>query len=114
MQHRQLLLLLFQVLHHLRRSFRQKLLIAQLALPTGDAPLDLFHFSLQSFAECERLKREMEKIERGIAGGQRQLGNEQFLAKAPPQVVENLKKQQQELAVLHQKTQSKLNELGCG
>jgi hypothetical protein len=27
--------------------------------------------------------------------------------------VENLKKQQQELAVLHQKTQSKLNELGC-
>jgi valyl-tRNA synthetase len=64
-------------------------------------------------AECERLKKEMEKIERGIAGGQRQLGNEQFLAKAPQQVVENLKKQQHELAVLHQKTQSKLNELGC-
>jgi valyl-tRNA synthetase len=64
-------------------------------------------------AECERLKKEMEKIEKGIASGQRQLGNEQFLAKAPAQVVENLKKQQQELAVLHQKTQSKLNELGC-
>jgi valyl-tRNA synthetase len=64
-------------------------------------------------AECERLKKEMEKIEKGIASGQRQLGNEQFLAKAPVQVVENLKKQQQELAVLHQKTQSKLNELGC-
>ena len=63
--------------------------------------------------ECERLKKEMEKIEKGIATGQRQLGNEQFLAKAPAQVVENLKKQQQELAVLHQKTQSKLNELGC-
>jgi valyl-tRNA synthetase len=65
-------------------------------------------------AECERLKKEIEKIEKGIASGQRQLGNEQFLAKAPPQVVENLRKQQQELAVLHQKTQSKLNELGCG
>lgn len=64
-------------------------------------------------AECERLKKEMEKIEKGIAAGQRQLGNEQFLAKAPAQVVENLKKQQQELAVLHQKNQSKLNELGC-
>jgi valyl-tRNA synthetase len=64
-------------------------------------------------AECERLKKEMEKIEKGITTGQRQLGNEQFLAKAPPQVVENLRKQQQELAVLHQKTQSKLNELGC-
>ncbi len=64
-------------------------------------------------AECERLKKEMEKIEKGIATGQRQLGNEQFLAKAPAQVVENLKKQQQELGVLHQKTQSKLNDLGC-
>jgi valyl-tRNA synthetase len=64
-------------------------------------------------AECERLKKEMEKIEKGIATGQRQLGNEQFLAKAPALVVENLKKQQQELAVLHQKTQSKLNELEC-
>ena len=65
-------------------------------------------------SECERLKKEMEKIEKGIASGQRQLGNEQFLAKAPAQVVENLKKQQQELAVLHQKTRSKQNELGCG
>ena len=64
-------------------------------------------------AECQRLKKEMEKIEKGIATGQRQLGNEQYLAKAPPQVVENLRKQQQELAVLHQKTQSKLQELGC-
>ena len=64
-------------------------------------------------AECQRLKKEMEKIEKGIASGQRQLGNEQYLAKAPPQVVENLRKQQQELAVLHQKTQSKLHELGC-
>jgi valyl-tRNA synthetase len=65
-------------------------------------------------AECERLKKEMEKIEKGIASGQRQLGNEQFLAKAPAQVVQDLKKQQLELAVLHQKTRSKLNELGCG
>jgi len=65
-------------------------------------------------AECDRLKKELERIEKGIAGGQRQLGNEQFLSKAPPQVVENLRKQQQELAVLQGKTQSKLKELGCG
>ena len=65
-------------------------------------------------AECDRLKKELEKIEKGIAGGQRQLSNDQFLAKAPPQVVENLRKQQQELAVLQGKTQSKLKELGCG
>ena len=34
-------------------------------------------------AECERLKKELEKFEKGIGSGQRQLGNEQFLAKAP-------------------------------
>ena len=65
-------------------------------------------------AECERLRKELEKIERGIASGQKQLGNEQFLAKAPPNVVESLRKQQQELAVLQQKTKSKMSELGCG
>jgi len=64
-------------------------------------------------AECERLKKELEKIEKGISSGQRQLGNEQFLAKAPANVVENLRKQQQELAVLQAKTLSKLTELGC-
>ncbi len=64
-------------------------------------------------AECERLKKELDKIDKGITSGQRQLGNQQFLAKAPANVVENLRKQQQELALLHEKTQSKLKELGC-
>ena len=64
--------------------------------------------------ECDRLKKELEKIEKGITSGQRQLGNEQFLAKAPAVVVDNLRKQQQELAVMLTKTQSKLKELGCG
>jgi valyl-tRNA synthetase len=64
--------------------------------------------------ECDRLKKELEKIEKGITSGQRQLSNEQFLAKAPAVVVENLRKQQQELAVMLTKTQSKLRELGCG
>jgi len=65
-------------------------------------------------AECERLRKEMERLEKAIGSGQRQLGNEQFLAKAPQNVVENLRKQQQELAVLQEKTVSKLKELGCG
>jgi valyl-tRNA synthetase len=65
-------------------------------------------------AECERLKKELEKIEKGIASGQKQLGNGQFLAKAPANVVENLRKQQEELAVLQEKTKSKMRELGCG
>jgi len=64
-------------------------------------------------AECERQKKELERLDKAIANGQRQLGNEQFLAKAPQNVVENLKKQQMELAVLKEKTVSKLRELGC-
>ncbi len=64
-------------------------------------------------AECERLKKELERLERNIASGQRQLGNPQFREKAPANVVDNLLKQQQEMAVLHEKAVSKLKELGC-
>jgi valyl-tRNA synthetase len=63
-------------------------------------------------AERERLKKELEKIERDIANGERQLSNEQFLAKAPPPVVEGLRKRAAELQVLREKTSSKLKELG--
>jgi valyl-tRNA synthetase len=73
----------------------------------------IFEQKIDVAAECDRLKKELEKIERGIGSGQRQLDNEQFLAKAPPIVVQNLRRQQQELAVMLTKTQSKLKELGC-
>jgi len=61
--------------------------------------------------ERERLKKELERIEKEIANGQRQLGNQQFLTKAPSHVVEGIRKRAQELAVLREKTQSKLEEL---
>jgi valyl-tRNA synthetase len=64
-------------------------------------------------AECGRLKKELEKIEKGIANGQKQLGNEQFLGKAPASVVEGLRQQQAELAILQEKTLGKMKELGC-
>jgi valyl-tRNA synthetase len=64
-------------------------------------------------AECERLKKELDKMEKEFANNQRQLGNEQFLAKAPAKVVEGLRTRAQELAVLQEKTKSKLKELAC-
>ena len=64
-------------------------------------------------AECERLKKELGKMEKEFANNQRQLGNEQFLAKAPEKVVEGLRRRAQELTVLIDKTKSKMNELGC-
>ncbi len=64
-------------------------------------------------AECERLKKELEKLGKEIAGADRQLGNEGFLAKAPANVVEGLRKQKAEKEVLRDKTESKRKEMGC-
>jgi valyl-tRNA synthetase len=62
-------------------------------------------------AERERLTKELEKIEKEQTNGQRQLSNEQFLAKAPAKVVEGLKTRAEELRVLREKTLAKLKEL---
>ncbi len=62
-------------------------------------------------AERARLQKELEKIEKEIANGQRQLGNQQFLAKAPAQIVEGIRKRAQELEMLRTKTRTALSEL---
>ncbi len=62
-------------------------------------------------AERARLKKELEQIEKEIGNGQRQLSNEQFLSKAPPKVVEGMRKRSTELEVLREKIGSKLREL---
>ncbi len=90
--------------------------LAKLAGSRSTARFDvhvIYEHKIDVASECDRLKKELDKIEKGIGNGQRQLGNKQFLAKAPQNVVENLRKQQQELAVLKDKTVSKLKELGC-
>jgi valyl-tRNA synthetase len=61
--------------------------------------------------ERERLTKELEKIEREIGNGQRQLSNEGFLAKAPAHIVEGLRRRAAELQILRDKTNSALNEL---
>jgi valyl-tRNA synthetase len=63
-------------------------------------------------AERERLTKELDKIEKQLASAQARLGNEQFLSKAPPHVVEGLRKQVEELTVLGEKVVAKLKELG--
>ena len=54
-------------------------------------------------AERERLNKELEQMEKEIANSTRQLGNEQFLAKAPAKVVEGMRKRLAELEVLREK-----------
>jgi len=62
-------------------------------------------------AERERLTKDIAKYEKGVAAAARQLGNESFLAKAPAQVVEGLKKQEAETRLLLEKAQAALNAL---
>ena len=70
----------------------------------------LYEKKIDVAAERERLTKELEKIEKEQANGQRQLSNEQFLAKAPPKVVEGLKTRAEELKVLREKAVAKLKE----
>jgi len=64
-------------------------------------------------AECERLKKELDKMEKEFANNQRQLWNEQFLAKAPEKVVEGLRNRAGELSMLIEKAKDKMEDLGC-
>jgi valyl-tRNA synthetase len=90
--------------------------LAKLAGARSTARFDvhvIYERKIDVAAECERLKKELEKIEKELGNNQRQQDNEQFLAKAPEKVVEGLRRRGQELLVLQQKTASKLKELNC-
>ena len=63
-------------------------------------------------AERARLTKELEQIEKEIANGQRQLGNEQFLAKAPAKVVDGMRTRLTELEGLREKIRNSLDQLG--
>ena len=63
-------------------------------------------------AEREKLTKELEKLEKEKINGERQLTNEQFVAKAPAQVVEKLRARAEELRILVDKIRKKFDELG--
>ncbi|MGA8439373.1 MAG: valine--tRNA ligase [Candidatus Sulfotelmatobacter sp.] len=66
-------------------------------------------------AERERLNKELDKIEKEFANNQRQLRNEQFLAKAPEKVVGGLRRREKELVALREKLKHQLGGLnGAG
>jgi len=62
-------------------------------------------------AERERLKKDLEKLDKEFANNQRQLGNDQFLSKAPEKVVEGLRRRAEELVSLREKIGNQLDEL---
>jgi valyl-tRNA synthetase len=71
----------------------------------------LYEKKIDVAAERERLNKELARIEKQIETAERQLANQNFLAKAPAHVVEGLKKQLEELKVLRAKTRDALDGL---
>jgi valyl-tRNA synthetase len=63
-------------------------------------------------AETERLKKELEKVEKELASGQQQLGKEEFLAKAPAKIIEGIRRRAEELKLLREKILGQLKKLG--
>jgi valyl-tRNA synthetase len=62
-------------------------------------------------AESARLKKELDGLNKQIDAATFQLGNQNFLAKAPQKVVDGLRKQLANTQLLRDKAQSKLDEL---
>jgi len=62
-------------------------------------------------AERERLTKEVARLEKAITNSERQLTNQAFLEKAPPSVVEGLKKQEAENRQLLEKAKAALDTL---
>ena len=74
----------------------------------------IYERTIDVAAERERLTKDIAKYEKGLAAAERQLGNEGFLAKAPANVVEGLKKQEAETRLLLEKARAALSELPKG
>ena len=88
--------------------------LSQMAGARSTARFDvhvIYEKKIDVATERHRLTRELEQIEKETANSQRQLGNEQFLAKAPAKVVEGMRKRMAELEVLREKVRSSLSEL---
>jgi valyl-tRNA synthetase len=75
--------------------------------PDYDVTL-LYEKQVDAVAERERLTKELKKLETELANAERNLGNENFLAKAPAQVIEGIRKRKAELVVLLEKSRKAL------
>jgi len=64
-------------------------------------------------AERDRINKELAKLTGELGRATAQLSNDSFLAKAPPNIVDGLRKRKGEVEVLVEKAKAALQELGC-
>lgn len=86
--------------------------LARHATPQFDVAV-VYKRKIDVAAECEKLNKEIAKQEKNVANADRQLGNPTFTAKAPPHIVEGLKKQRDEAQHLLDKLRADRDSLGC-
>jgi valyl-tRNA synthetase len=73
----------------------------------------IYERTIDVAVECERLRKDLARFEKEASNADRQLSNEGFLAKAPQNVVEGLRRRAAELSVLIPKTRAALDSLSC-
>jgi valyl-tRNA synthetase len=73
----------------------------------------VYEVKVDTNAECARLRKELEGLEKRIEVASFQLGNQGFLSKAPERIVNGLRRQLEDTMVLRDKTKSKMADLGC-
>ena len=71
----------------------------------------LYERQIDVVAERERLNKELAKYDKALQAAEKQLGNPGFVAKAPPHIIEGLKKQAAETSALKKKAQTALDAL---
>ncbi|MBS1805317.1 MAG: valine--tRNA ligase [Acidobacteria bacterium] len=86
--------------------------LAKHATPQFDVAV-VYERKIDVAAECEKLNKEIAKQEKNVANADRQLGNPTYIAKAPPHIVEGLKKQRDEAQHLLDKLRGDRGSLGC-
>jgi valyl-tRNA synthetase len=71
----------------------------------------IYEKTIDVAAERERLTKELAKLEKALASAERQLSNQAFLDKAPPHVVEGLRKAEADNRLLIDKTRKAFDDL---
>jgi valyl-tRNA synthetase len=72
----------------------------------------IYEKKIDVVAETARLTKELDKVEKQLASSQGRLADEGFLAKAPPHVVEGLRKQVSEMEIVRDKARAQMKEIG--
>jgi valyl-tRNA synthetase len=71
----------------------------------------IYESKIDRAAEREKRRKELEKLVGELANGERQLGNEQFMKKAPAEVVARLRNRVEELKLLIAKIRGEMDDL---